>query len=198
VPAVKCSYREGRRRCQLKGTGNPPLCNAHRIALAETLRPRRPGEVLAETLVDFLQGRPINRDATIGAFDQIINQWVTGLGADYHPDVTQGEAEDAAHRRAARARNGRGQGIPWWSPGTARGHRDAPQDPREREQQQRERTARRILGFRPDQALDERMVKDAKKRLARAHHSDLGGSDDRMAAINAAADVLLASLKPQR
>jgi hypothetical protein len=141
-------------------------------------------------MVNFLQGKPVNRDATLGAVEEFASQWA-GLGGDYRPDMFGGDREDHVHRRAQA-----GQGAtPWWADAAARAANaragQAPQpDPRAAERI----AARQAMGFSPSDVLSEDVIKTRQKKLARKHHPDMGGSVDRMAAINAAADVLIASL----
>jgi hypothetical protein len=167
----KCSYRERGRRCPRDGTGNPPLCSAHRIAFAEAARPKRPTEVIAEALLNFMQGEPVNAGATVSAFDQLFRQ---GIGTNYHPDLRPGGPWDWGTQNA-----------PPFPP---------PPDPRA-EARRAELDARQVMGFAPREPLTQDQIKDRKKTLARRVHPDRpGGSHEKMRAVNAAADVLLASL----
>lgn len=50
---------------------------------------------------------------------------------------------------------------------------------------------REVLGIKPEQPVDRVLLRQRRAELARTHHSDLGGSDDRMAEINAAYDRAL-------
>jgi hypothetical protein len=180
----QCTYRENGRRCPFpfEGTGNPPLCRAHQIAIAEAARPRRPVEVVADAFVNFMQGRPINAEATIGAVDSLIGQW---SGSNYHPDVGAGETEESVHRRD----RGRGQ-RPWWAPGPAEGPGTDGHD-----QRKAELVARQVMGFTASEVLDADQIKDRKKTLAKRVHPDRpGGSTEKMIAVNHAADVLLQAL----
>lgn len=71
---------------------------------------------------------------------------------------------------------------------TARAQAARPRVPRE--------DPRVVLGFKPDEKITADQVRDRKRDLAKKHHPDLpGGSVEKMAKINAAADELLASLK---
>lgn len=56
------------------------------------------------------------------------------------------------------------------------------------------RMARKVMGFAPAEPLNTAMVRERKRTLAMKHHPDRGGSADKMARVNDAADVLLASL----
>lgn len=189
---LKCSYREGSRRCPFHGIGNPPLCPAHQVAVQEAARPRSATEVLAEATVNLLQGKPINSEATIGAMSAVINQWATGLGADYRPDVGVGEREDAAHRRA------RPGPPPWWA-----GQRGAA-PPTEAPDRAILGAARRVMGFAASERIDEDTIKARRNELAKKFHPDRAGRDaakakamtERMSAINRSADILLGELAP--
>lgn len=55
-----------------------------------------------------------------------------------------------------------------------------------------ERAARELLGLPPHGELTADQIRDAHRRVARELHPDRGGSASRMAAANAARDVLLA------
>jgi len=185
---LKCSYRERSRRCPREGTGNPPLCPAHRIAFQEASRPKHPSEVVARSLLNFLQGKPINADATLGALDELFGQGSQGIGTGYHPDLRPGESEGATHQRA---RQGHDPSTWWWRQAQPY---PPPPDPRV-DARRAEIDARQVLGFSPSEPLTPDLVKMTRRRMAKRYHSDhTGGSDDRMRAINAAADVLLQSL----
>lgn len=191
--APRCTFKESGRRCPRDGQGNPPLCAPHRIAVARAAIPKSPVEVIADAAFNFLQGKPINRDATLGAVEDIASQW-SGMGADYRPDMFDGAGEDQANRRA---QAGAGAATPWWVE-QVRAHRQQrqapPQPPPPDPNVVMLREARQTMGFSPGDALTEERIKDRKKALARKHHPDRGGSVERMSAINAAADVLLESL----
>jgi len=54
--------------------------------------------------------------------------------------------------------------------------------------------ARQTMGFAQAEPLTEAIIKDRKRLLAKKHHPDRGGSVQKMALVNDAADILLASL----
>lgn len=179
----RCAYSEGRRRCSFDGLGDPPLCRPHQIAVAEAARPKSPFEIITGALSNLLSGTPINAEATIGAGISLFEQWKMGgsIGAGHF----------------------QGQRIQWdpsWIPGSsggaARGRPHAPhQPPQEDPRIEIERKARRILKFGPDDDLTVDLIKDARRRLAKKYHPDVaGGSAAKMAAVNDAADVLIAAL----
>lgn len=191
--APRCTFKEGGRRCNRDGHGNPPLCAPHRIAVVQAAAPRSPTQVIADAMVNFLQGKPVNRDATIGAVEDIANQWA-GMGGDYRPDMFGGAGEDQTHRRAQAGASG---GTPRWADWHNGGFRPDPRraaPPRQDPKVAERLAARQTMGFQPADVLTEDVVKDRKKLLARKHHPDRGGSVERMSAINAAADVLLEAL----
>ena len=69
-----------------------------------------------------------------------------------------------------------------------------PPDP-EIERQRAILAARQVMGFAATEPLDENKIKDRKRQLAKRYHPDLqGGSAQKMALVNDAADVLLAAL----
>ena len=194
MPAKRCTYREGRRRCTFDGVGEPSLCSAHRVAVAEASRPRPPGEVLAGTFVDLLSGRPINREQTLGAIQDFAAQWSGAIGGGYRPDVTPGETEGSVHRRGQP-----GSQRPWWWNIPHAGSRPSgtapppPPTPEDVELQKR-RAARQVFGFKETARLTESLIKERHRELVRRHHPDRGGSTARMAVINDARDILMASL----
>ncbi len=183
--ATKCCYREGARRCPMAGEGNPPLCDAHRIAVVEASRPKRPTEVLASAIANFLAGKPINVDATIGAADTLLGAWAMGggMGGGYHPD-----------NQAPRGPWQPG-GFPWQQPPRAPRPRPPPPPDPELDRRRAIAAARQVLGFASTEPLTAEVIKDRKRRLAKRYHPDLkGGSVQKMALVNDAADVLLAAL----
>ncbi len=193
--AKRCTYKEGSRRCPYDGDGVPSLCHAHRIALAEIARPKPPGRVLLDSLGDFLQGKPINREATIGAAEDFLSQWANGLGSQYHPDMIDGESEDSTHRRGQS-----GTGRPWWwniphaGPRAHRGGGQQPPHHPEVELLRARLAARQVMGFTATEKLDAATIKTRHRELVRKNHPDGGGSHKKMAAINAARDILEATL----
>jgi hypothetical protein len=174
----------------MDGDGDPPLCRPHRLAMAELARPKPPVRVLLDTVSDWLQGRPINGEATLGAAEAFLNQWVAGIGGNYRPDIS-GVSEDAAHRRAQS-----GAGRPWhWNIPHAGGHRQAsPQHDPEADLRKARAAARQVMGFGPDDPLDADQIKARHRALVKKHHPDHGGSTKKMANINLARDVLMAAL----
>jgi hypothetical protein len=166
------------------------LCRPHQIAVAEASRTRGPAEIIADSFVSFLQGQPINMQATIGAVEQVINQW-SGMAAGYHPDVDPGQREDTVHRNHSDGRR-----RPWWwTPGQS-GPQQPPSrdDPRAQQRLQQVREARRAMGFTQGEVLTAEDIKIRHRRLVKKHHPDRGGSTEKMARINSAADVLMEEL----
>lgn len=146
--------------------------------------------MLLESLGDLLQGNPINREATIGAAEAFLNQWATGIGGNYRPDISGGGSEDAVHRRAQS-----GQGRPWnWNIPHAGGRRQPPQHDPEAELLRARAAARQVMGFGADEPIDAAKIKVRHRELVRKHHPDRGGSTKKMANINLARDVLMEAL----
>ena len=166
------------------------------------VRQRRPASVLADVVTDFMAGKPINREATIGAVEEMFAQWAQNIGAGYRPDIRPGETESSAHRRAQAGQSSH----PWWQgfdPWSGQGpagrpdpHRPPPPpvDPEEARQAVACAAARRVMGFTDKEKLDEDMIKRRHRELSKRYHPDRGGSTEKMAAVNNAADVLRASL----
>jgi len=179
--ASRCSYKEGNRRCPRDGDGSPALCRAHRLAVADAARPRKPIEVLAGALDSFFSGRRINVEETMTAADALLQQW----------------AANAAAGNGAAPQPGRWV-PPNWFPGAGRATQQPPpppEDPRVAELAAVRIAARQVLGFAPSDVLTEDIIKDRRRRLAKKYHPDLaGGSVEKMARVNDAADVLLAAL----
>lgn len=203
-PSKRCIYKEGNRRCPFDGTGNPRLCDAHRVAVEAASRPRAPGEVLAGAFFDLLNGRPVDRDQTLGAIQDLAQQWSGTIGGNYRPDIQPGESEGSVHRRAQP-----GSSSGWWH---GRGPQHGPQGPRSAEEaeaaarQKHLMAAREVFGFSPQEPLTFEKIKARHRQLLR-NHPDKGGStsriinstqpSSRMAIINSARDILEASLKPK-
>jgi hypothetical protein len=158
--------------------------------------------VLLDSLGDWLQGKPINRDATIGAAEDFLNQWAGNLGSQYRPDTMGGESEDNVHRRAQSGLGGR----PWWwniahaaGQGGQNGHA-RPQPNPDADLIRARIAARQVMGFTADERLDAGKIKARHRELVRRYHPDQQPAERRaaatkkMAAINAARDMLEAAL----
>lgn len=198
----RCVYKESGRRCPFDGEGDPPLCQAHRVAIAEAARPKAPGRVLLDSLGDWLQGKPINRDATIGAAEDFLNQWAGNIGSQYRPDIFDGASENTVHQRSQS-----GQGRPWWwniahatGQGAPNGHAQHQQPNPDADLIRAQIAARQVMGFGPNEPLDAGKIKARHRALVRQHHPDQqppgrrAAATKTMAAINAARDVLEAAL----
>jgi hypothetical protein len=197
--AKRCVYKEGGRRCPFDGEGEPSLCQAHRVAIAEAARPKPPGRALLDSLGDWLQGRPINRDATIGAAEDFLNQWAGGIGSQYRPDIFDGASENTVHQRSQS-----GQGRPWWwniAHATGQdGHAQHQQPNPDTDLLRARVAARQVMGFGLREPLDAGKIKARHRELVRQYHPDRqpperrAAATKKMAAINAARDVLEAAL----
>lgn len=188
----RCCFQEGSRRCPAVGTGNPPLCDPHRISVMDTLTSRPQGVTrLFDMLGDFLAGKRINGRDAIGVAREIYEDWQSSMGGGYRPPINEQDRTD--HRQRD------GQSAPNWPPGGQPGdgagarRRWRPPDP-DAVRAAAYARARKVMGFAPDDVLTVEEVNARRKRLARKHHPDLGGSTERMARINEAADLLLESL----
>lgn len=182
--AEQCVYTEdsgdGRRRCRRSGLGNPPLCNPHKIAFAETIKAsegRKFGGGIADLFDRVINGKKVNRKVIENAFDDVA-QWAAA-----------GAAQQTGQGRAGPFRPAPGFPFPPnWRPTPPR----PPVDPRIAEQKRAKQRARIVLGFTPTEALSPEVIKERRKEMARAHHPDkAGGSTQKMQEVNAAADCLL-------
>lgn len=157
----------------------------------EASRPQSPVSVITEAAINFMSGKPINRDATIGAIESFVEHWSGGIGGAYRPDVSGGERESRVHQRAQS-----GHETPWWTmPGSPRRGPQPPPPPSEEVERQRKiAAAKQVMGFAQSEPLTKEMVQQRHRKLVRKHHPDHGGSTERMMAINNARDVLLAEM----
>lgn len=173
--ALRCAYVEGRQRCRRGGTGNPPLCEAHRLVLEdEAVRPQRPGEKLVGLLGRVLRGQRVSDDHLYAGLEDFAEMFSQPPGA--HPrspvDAARARTQDFFRRQA--------------------GARQAP-PPRPRKPTGLD--PRVVLGFAAGQKVTAAEVKARHRELARRHHPDRqGGSVARMQEVNAAVDQLLATL----
>lgn len=178
---IKCSYHEGKRRCPYDAAPSnsiePPLCRAHQLAVAEAAKPKSPGDILSEILFDLMNGEAIDRDAAINAAKQVFGEW---------------RARQAAAAGAPRPP------PPGWRPPGFWGAQQPPPPPPPHQQVDPDvrarQMARRIMGFGPTEPLTADMIRKRKRTLAERYHPDRGGSTERMAAINDAADILMRML----
>lgn len=171
----RCAYVEGGKRCPRAGTGNPALCEPHRIVLEEEAsRPTRPGERFVGMLGRVLRGQKVSDDQLFGGIEDLV-------GVFSQPQFEQARA-------AARAK------VNEWT-GVHRGQqqRQAP-PPRPPKPKGPDPKAYVVLGFQVGQKLTPDEVKKRHRELARKHHPDRGGSVAKMQEINAAVDQLLASM----
>lgn len=181
----QCCYVEGGQRCRRSGTGDPTFCNPHRIVMTEASRPPKPfGSGVADLIDRVVNGRKINRRVVENAFEDVVTAW--GAGQPQPPPPP--EAGDA--------------GEPWWrhaqraaqeAARSARTARAAPPPPDPKIEERKR--ARKVLGFAPNETITLEMIKKKRHALARKYHPDRpGGSVEKMKTINAAADVLEASV----
>lgn len=177
--AFRCAYVEGRQQCRREGTGNPPLCDAHRVVLeAETDRPIRPGERLVGLLSNVLRGKKISDEQVHAGVEDFVDMFSRSSGDPAHDPIAAARARAAEFIRRTQGGGARRQAPPQ----PPRPRRPAGPDPRV------------VLGFGPGDKLTPDDVKKRHRELARKHHPDRGGSVARMQEINAAVDQLLATL----
>jgi hypothetical protein len=190
---VRCSYIERGRRCVRNGTGNPPLCRACAIIVAEAAQRastphgqagaafQRVGEVAGEMLSDLFAGRPINREKVASTITDFA--WQMGSNyADFHPPL-----EDVPIHPPGTG--GQRRRPPWPFGNQA----PPPPDPAAFEAQEkleRARAARIVLGFGPNEQITAQTLKARHRELVKKHHPDRGGNAKRMAEINNAVDAI--------
>lgn len=184
--ALRCAYVENGRQCKGAGTGNPPLCEAHRVVLeAEANRPRTTGSRIADLLTSVLRGKKITDEQVVGGVEDFVDMFTRASGDPTHDPYAAARARAQDFFR----RNGF-EGAPRQHQRQAPPRRPPPgPDPRIAAAK-----ARQVLGFNPGDKLTEDMVKKRHRELARKHHPDRGGSVARMQEINAAVDHVLATL----
>lgn len=172
---VRCAYIEGKQRCRRNGTGNPPLCEPHRVTLeAEAARPATPGEKFANLLRRVMGGQRVTYRDIHSGLDDFVDVLSASQAAQRAPTgaVPPGRQPRTQQRRT-------------WSP---------PPPPARPAPNPQIEAARRVLGFAPGQRLTVEDVKKRQRDLARRHHPDRGGSLAKMQEVNAAVDQLLETL----
>lgn len=193
---AQCCYSEGGRKCRRSATGNPPLCNPHRIAVAQEMasqhaRTPMSGAGVSDLIERLVMGRKINRKVVEAAIGDAADFWdkYKAHQAEQPPQPQQGrpwydhlaqEAKRRAEQAAERVRRAQ----------------PPPIDPREQALKEKRQRARIVLGYAPSERPTEQQLKARRKELARQYHSDVTGSgnDRKMAEVNEAVDVLLAEL----
>jgi hypothetical protein len=174
---LRCAYVEGRRRCGRPGTGNPPLCEAHRLVLEdEATRPERPGEKLVGLLGRVLRGQKVNDDHLYAGIEDFVDMFSQPAGSPPRSPIDAARARTQDFFRRAQAQT---QGRP---PPPPRPRKPTGPDPH------------MVLGFAVGQKLTIAEVKARHRELARKHHPDRGGSLAKMQEVNAAVDQILATL----
>jgi hypothetical protein len=172
----RCAYVERDHQCRRPGTGNPPLCEAHRIVLEEVAaQPPRPGEKLVGLLGRVFRGQKISDRQVHAGIEDLVGMF------QQHPSYEdlRAQAEARLREEARRFQQRQQQRGPQQPP---RPRKPAGPDPRV------------VLGFAAGQKVTADEVKKRHRELARKHHPDRGGSVARMQEINAAVDQLLASM----
>lgn len=180
-------YIESGRRCRRSGTGDPAICNAHRVAFMEASRrgakprgARAVGDGVYDLFERLMTGKKVTQKVAREAFKDardIINEFAQGESNGY-----------AAYAEQLRQRinNARQRVDP---EAAARAARAA-------QKKRAEAMARQVLGFAPQDPLTAEIINRRRRELARRHHPDHGGSDAKMKEINGAVDVLLEGLVP--
>jgi hypothetical protein len=192
----RCSYLQGNRQCASQGIGNPPLCRKHReqveAEIEEDLEDDE--EDMVEDFVEEVMDHPkvrgvfVSATSVIDRFSQLLDNVASGRRPDgtkwsQKPPVAARPVGEAPPRKAP-PRQERQQHPP-----------SAADDIAEMRRQLREAFV--IMGIDPSNALTPDIIKKRKQELSRVYHPDLNsnGSVEMMKRLNAAADLLLASLK---
>lgn len=172
----RCAYVERGKRCPRAGTGNPPLCEPHRLVLeAEAERPPRPGERFVGLLGRVFRGQKISDEQVFSGIEDFVGMF------QQHPNFEELQAQ-AKERLREQARRFKQNGQRQQQHAPPRPRKPPGPDPRV------------VLGFTPGQKLTADEIKRRHRELARKHHPDRGGSVAKMQEINAAVDQLLASM----
>lgn len=175
----RCAYVESGRRCSRAGTGNPPLCEPHRLVLeAEADRPQRPGERLVGVIGNILNRKKITDEQLFGGIEDFVDMFTRSSGDPAHDPIAAARARAAEFMRRA-------QGQP-------SGQRRPPPPPPPRKPAGPD--PRIVLGFAAGEKVTAEQVKKRHRELARRHHPDRGGSVAKMQEVNAAVDQILATL----
>lgn len=196
----RCSYKEGRARCPKNATkmvGDQGFCRAHHLLMTDAGTPGggalrvNPMDKLREVgqsvLEDFIAGRPLDANKIKSALNDLGGGW--GLGgayAGYNPTIPH-EQPDFDPFQGIRDAYNRARGQ--------QRQQQAPPDIDAAELARAQAKARQVLGFGPTDAIDAALLKERHRKLTLKHHPDrVGGSEQRMREINAARDILAATL----
>lgn len=183
-PKARCAYIEDRKRCRAAGAGNPPLCDPHRLVI-EAEAARAHANPLAKVVGEFLSGR-VRRDTVRAAAGTLLGGLLIEL-EQIAPGFQRGTMPTGGTMPG-------GMPFPFGGNPPRRATRPPPVDPVVEAKKREVAEARMVLGFDNTQPLDEAAIQRRRKELARKHHPDRGGSEERMRRINAAADTLIAAL----
>lgn len=161
------------RGCARQGLGDPPLCQTH----VQQFYPAGEDDAGADDPVDLVLERLMQEPRVQEVFSQVagrVDAFAGFLGR-------LGEKTFSARTRAPRG----GQSAP--PPGWGRREEQAPPKAKYSDGD----AARKIMGFKPGQALTADQVKKRYRELAKKHHPDRGGDLAKMVAINRANDALM-------
>lgn len=173
------------------------MCRAHELLAQDAAKQmqERGGflHTAASIVDDVLSGRGLQQEKVARAINEGI--WEMGGGySRFSPDLedvdftpSTGGVPPNTGRRAS--------SQPRYRPGWAREEAPPPPPPSEQAEAARKvALARQILGFGPGEPITADVLRARHRELAKKHHPDRGGSVTRMQEINAAADVIAASL----
>lgn len=205
---VRCSYVEGGRRCvrnAADATNPPPLCNAHVVLFAEIGKPPRGESMVHDILDDLMSGERVTRTQVEGAIQELFGNFVGGglggggMAQGYYPDIdpqtgrtvhdTSRSPPNTGHFRPPAGFPSPG-GI--WEQFFGRHAKDyePPPSPEQLELERAVKQAKTVLGFAESEPIDREKLKARYRELAKRHHPDRGGDEDKMKIINDAVGVI--------
>ncbi len=170
-------------------TGRSPFCRAHELVARDAARgiDQRGGfvETATEIVSDLLAGRGLDREKAARA----VNEAAWELGGNYTRFIPDLEDVDFSPSTGGQAPRQRPQQRPGWF------REEAPPEPPDVLEKRRQLAqARQVLGFGPSDVITLEALRARHRQLAKKHHPDRGGSLERMQTVNAAVDVIAASL----
>ena len=162
----RCQAREDGRRCYRNGSGQPPLCRTHKLALSQGLDPNDPFRDVFDQVDRWVKSRE-GRDTVVAAVGTLADRLLDRF---------------APQRRSPLGPVPRPPRMP------------PPPPPPERPKADPVQVARALLHFGPDEPLTREKIKERQRVVATLCHPDRGGSTEAMQWVNQAADILCNTL----